>query len=262
MPAPNAAHVVITGASSGLGAALARGFAAQKKRMTLLGRDRLRLQKVADECLGVGATVNIACCDVRDASVMQDVLSGADNLWEVDTVIANAGIGGADVVVKREGEPADLARRIVEINLLGTVNTVAPLQDRFVARRKGRIVVMSSMAAFEGLAEAPMYAASKAAVRIYGHGLRRRLAPHGVQVNVVSPGFVTTPMSQSLPFSQPFPWSAERAAQRILRGISRNEPEIAFPWQLQWGVALSSILPISLADRAMVFASTSLRRRS
>lgn len=255
------AHVVITGASSGLGAALARGFAGMHSDMTLLGRDLPRLQRVAEECRSRGANVEVVSCDVRDAPGMRQALLAADGRRSVDVVIANAGIGGADVVVEGDGEPAGLAHKIVEINLLGTINTVTPLQDAFIARRRGRLVVISSMAAFEGLADAPMYAASKAAVRIYGHGLRRRLAPHDVHVNVVSPGFVKTPMSESLPFSHPFPWPADRAVRRILRGIARNEPEIAFPWQLQCGVALSRLLPTALVDRMMAAARTSLRTR-
>ena len=245
------AHVLITGASSGLGAELAFGFAARGHALTLMGRNADRLRAVAERCREVGAAATVVCCDVRDAVTMQEALCQADDRLPFSTVIANSGIGGSEVMIREGYEPPDLARRIVDVNLIGVINTIAPLQQAFIARRRGTFVMVSSMAAFEGLADAPTYAATKAAVRIYGHGLRRLLAPHGVRVSVVTPGFVSTPMSASLPLSPPFLWTAERAARRIFSGLDRNEPEIAFPWQMKVGLALARVLPVRVVDLAL-----------
>ena len=262
MAPPRLTHFLITGASSGLGSALAICLAARHHPLTLMGRNGEVLRRVADVCRRLGAPVEVLCCDVRDEKSMEQGLLSADDRLIVDVVIANAGIGGAAVLASVQGEAADLAREVIDVNLGGTINTVTPLMDRFVARRSGRFVVVSSMAAFEGLADAPAYAASKAAVRIYGHGLRRLLAPHGVDVNVVTPGFVETPMSASLPFKNPFEWSAKRAAERIVAGIERNEAEIAFPWQLRLGIAVAGCLPVSIVDRVLLHARSRLEPRS
>lgn len=261
MAPPRLTHYLITGASSGLGSALAIYLAARHHPLTLLGRNSEVLRSVADDCRGLGAPVEELCCDVRDVKSMDQGLLGADDRLCVDVVIANAGIGGSAVLASAQGEAASLAREVMDVNLGGTINTVTPLMDRFVARGTGRFVVVSSMAAFEGLAEAPAYAASKAAVRIYGHGLRRLLAPHGVAVTVVTPGFVETPMSASLPFKNPFEWSAKRAAERIVAGIERDEAEIAFPWQLRLGVAVAGYLPVSIVDKMLVHARNRLEPR-
>ena len=193
---------------------------------------------------------------------MRAALLNADERLPVSMVIANSGIGGSEVIVRDGYEPADLARHVVDVNLVGVVNTIAPLQSACISRRRGTFVMVSSMAAFEGLAEAPAYAATKAAVRIYGHGLRRLLAPHGIKVSVVTPGFVATPMSASLPLSPPFVWTAERAARRIISGLDRGECEIAFPWQMKLGVALARMLPVALVDAALRRLQTRLVHRA
>jgi short-subunit dehydrogenase len=99
-----------------------------------------------------------------------------------------------------------------------------------------------------GLPQAPLYSASKAAVRVYGHALRRLLAPKSIKVTVICPGFVDTPMSASLSGNRPFLWKAERAALRIIAGLARGEQEIVFPWQLAALTRLVSALPAPLLD--------------
>jgi short-subunit dehydrogenase len=125
---------------------------------------------------------------------------------------------------------------------------VIPLLPRFVARGRGHVVIMSSLAAHIGLPDAPLYSASKAAIRVYGHGLRRLLGPKGIRVTVICPGFVATPMSASVPGRPPFLWSAERAAARIVAGLGRGKREISFPWQLAVLARLAAALPPPLID--------------
>jgi short-subunit dehydrogenase len=219
--------------------------------LSLFGRDVPRLSAIADACRTTAGTVEIFNHDVTDAEAMSAALSILDSRIPVDILIANAGLGGGEALAPPAGESLDLARRIADVNLFGVINSVASLNGSLTARGKGHIVIISSMAGLQGLAESPVYSASKAAVRIYGEGLRRLLAPKGVRVSVVVPGFVTTPMSQSLPFRRPFEWTAERAAARIVRGIERNEAEIVFPWQLHLLSRTIGWLPLRLRDRAM-----------
>lgn len=240
-------HAVITGASGGLGAALAAGLAARGTDLTLIGRHAERLQETAARCGGaVGVRQHL--CDVTDAERMRAGLLAADDARPIDLVIANAGIGGRDVLAPPDGEPPALVREIFDVNMIGVINTVSPLIERLRARRDGHIVLVSSLAGYAGLPDAPAYCASKAAVRVYGQGLRRLLAPDRIGVTVVCPGFVDTAMSRSLPHGQPFRCSAEEAASRILRAADRGTHELAFPWQLVWLSRALSVLPPAVAD--------------
>ena len=255
-------HVVITGASSGLGAALARRYAIAGCRLTLLGRNARRLEETGRACRSVGATsVDQVTCDVTDGAMMRAALIAADDRAPVDLLFANAGLGGRDVLAPTSGETSELARSILEVNMMGVAHTVAPLLERLVARRSGQVVIVSSLAALHGLAEAPAYSASKAAARAYGHGLRRLLARHGVRVTVVLPGFVETPMSASLPYQTPLQVSAEKAAETIARGIARGAREIVFPWQLRLAFGMLAILPVGVTDRILAHSSKAMRVR-
>lgn len=179
---------------------------------------------------------------------MRHTLRAVDDIEPIDIVIANAGLGGGAVLAPSTAESAELARDIFDVNVLGIVNTVTPLIESMIARRRGHIVLVSSMAAYQGLPDSPAYSASKAAARVYGEGLGRLLRRHGIRVTVACPGFIDTPMSRSLPFAQPFRCSAEVAAQVILRAVDRNRREVAFPWQYLWLARLAAVLPPSLTD--------------
>jgi short-subunit dehydrogenase len=241
-------HILITGASSGIGAALARCYAREGMRLSLVARNEERLGQVALECRKAGARSEWKTIDVVQSEAMRAWIEECDGQQPVDMVIANAGIGGDKVIAPAAGEPLPVAREIVETNILGVTNSVVPLLPRFVARGRGHVVIMSSLAALVGLPDAPLYSASKAAVRVYGHGLRRLLEPKGIRVTVVCPGFVATPMSASVPGHPPFLWSAERAAARIVTGLGRGKREISFPWQLAALTRFAAALPPSLID--------------
>ncbi|MEZ5817630.1 MAG: SDR family NAD(P)-dependent oxidoreductase [Hyphomicrobiaceae bacterium] len=254
-------HCLITGASSGIGAALARRLAQPAGRLTLCGRDPVRLDTISRECEARGATVRILRCDVTDRDRLASGIRDADDADPVDMVIANAGLGGADVIAPSTGESAAAIARTLDVNFLGVINTVTPLLDRFVARRNGSIGIVGSMMAFDGFPEAPGYCASKAAVRVWGHALRRSLKTKGISVTVVSPGFVATPMSASLARRLPFVTDADNAARRILDGMAKGKAEILFPWQLRAAVALGTLLPTGLADRVIQAGTAILARQ-
>jgi short-subunit dehydrogenase len=226
-------HVLITGASSGIGAALARRLAAPGRRLTLLGRDPARLAAVAEGLAGMPRTLSV---DVCDEPAMAQAIDSAFAVAPVDMLIANAGISGGD------------ARTLMAVNVQGILNTVEPAIPRLCAQGHGQLAVMSSLAGFRGLPNAPAYCASKAAVRLYGEGLRGRLGRHGIKVSVICPGFVATPLTARNPFPMPFLLSPERAAERIVAALARNRARIAFPRRLYWATLAGSLLPARLTD--------------
>jgi short-subunit dehydrogenase len=244
-------HVLITGASSGIGAALARAYALPGVRLSLTARNAAKLEEIAGQCRAACAEVALQSIDVADGAAMTEWIESCDNQAPVDLVIANAGIGGERVIATAAGEPLSVAHEIIATNILGVANTIIPLLPRFVARGKGHVAIMSSLAAYVGLPQAPLYSGSKAAIRIYGQGLRRLLAPKGVQVTVICPGFVATPMSASVPGKRPFLWDTERAARRIVDGLARGKREISFPWQLAALLEFANALPDSVLDSAL-----------
>lgn len=207
---------------------------------------------MADACRERGSDVAIGMADVTDAGALHDWLTARDDALPVDIVVANAGIGGIDAVSGPGRHNHEAGRAMVSVNTIGVLNTVDPLLPRFLDRGHGRIGMISSMAGFIGLPDSPAYCASKAAVTMYGEALRRQVAPHGVGVTIVCPGFVDTPMSRSLPMARRFVWTADATARRIKRGLDRGERMVRFPGAFTWGLRLAALLPASLVDRVLI----------
>jgi short-subunit dehydrogenase len=242
--------VAITGASSGLGAALAASYAGPRTALGLIGRNPERLAATATVCRASGAIVDSAAIDVADSGSLAAWLEAFDDSHPVELLIANAGISaGPDP--DSPGEPAAITLRQVEINLLGAIYTIAPLVPRLCARGRGRIVAIASVAAYRGLPYSPGYCASKAGLRAYGEALRPRLARYGVGVTVVCPGFFASPMTDRWDGPTPFLASGERAARRIKRGIDRGCSRIDFPWPLVLGMRFCDLAPALIGDRIM-----------
>ena len=241
---------VITGASSGLGAALALSYAGPQTALGLIGRNRERLAATEGLCRAAGASVESAAIDVADGPALAAWLGEFDRAHPVELLVANAGIS-AGAEPGSPGEPAAITLRQIEVNLLGAVHTIAPLVPLLCARGRGRIVAISSVAAFRGLPYSPGYSASKAGLRVYGEALRPLLAPHGVGVTVVCPGFFSSPMTDRWDGPTPFLATGERAARHIKRGIDRGRPRIHFPWPLVFGMRFCDLAPAMLGDRIL-----------
>lgn len=237
--------LLITGASSGIGEALARRCATPGVALALAGRDRERLAAVAASCRAKGAAVESALLDVADRDGMRAWIERLDDRTPLDLLVANAGIAAG---MGRVREDEATARRVIATNVEGVLNTVYPVLPRFMARRRGQIALVSSLAAFRGLPTAPAYSASKAAVKALGEAWRLQLAPDGIRVSVICPGFVATRMTAPNKFRMPFLMSAERAAEIILRGLARDQGRIAFPWPTAAASGLMGALPWRLSD--------------
>jgi short-subunit dehydrogenase len=235
--------IVITGASSGIGEALARDYARPGATLALTGRDAARLEAVAAACRARGARVHAETIDVTESERLAAWLLGIDAETPVDLLIANAGIS----IDKRRGTiDPEIVRQTFAVNVDGVFNTVLPLIPRLQARRGGQIAIVSSLAGFLGLPRGGAYSASKAAVRVWGEGLRYALRRDGVGVSVVCPGFVTSRMTEGNDFPMPFLMNSARASAIIRRGLARNAARIAFPWPTRGLVWLAEVMPASL----------------
>ncbi|HJQ56053.1 MAG TPA: SDR family NAD(P)-dependent oxidoreductase [Vineibacter sp.] len=234
--------IVLTGASSGIGAALARDYAASGVRLALVGRDGQRLGAVAQDCRARGAEVEAATIDVTERSRLEEWLRDQDAARPVDLVIANAGVALERGRGLGDGESL---RRTVAINLDGTLNTVLPLLPAMQARRAGQIGIVSSLASFFGFPRAPGYGASKAAQRVLAESLRLQLRRDGVGVSAICPGFVESGITAANDFPMPFLISAERAAGIIRHGLARDRGRIAFPLPTKAAIWLVAALPAS-----------------
>jgi short-subunit dehydrogenase len=239
--------ILITGATGGIGAALARSYAQPGRRLILHGRDTARLAALTQECEARGAQVHGVTFDLRDAAAAIEALRGVSNQYAVDLAIVNAGVSRA-IGNGLEAESWDTARTVLSVNLDGAIATVAGVLPDMRRRGAGQIAIVSSLAAYFGLPITPIYCASKAALKSYGEALRGWLAPQGIAVNVVMPGFVRTPMTEQFPGARPMMMSPERAAALIRRGLARNRARIAFPRTLAFGMWCLSALPAALSQ--------------
>jgi short-subunit dehydrogenase len=238
------AAILITGASSGLGEALALAYARSGATLFLSGRDAVRLEAVAACCRVRGADVLPQAIDVAEREAMAAWVAACDARQPLDLVIANAGISAG---TGGGGETAEQARAIFAVNVDGVMNTVWPAIAAMRPRRQGQIAIMASLAGFRGFPGAPAYCASKAAVRVWGEGLRGWLGKDGIKVNVICPGFVTTRMTAVNRFKMPFLMDAERAARIMVAGLAANRGRIAYPWPMAAAAWLTATLP----DRVM-----------
>lgn len=240
------ATIVITGASSGLGAALALSYADKGIVLGLSGRNETRLHMIAEQCRDKGATVETALIDVTNTQAMQHWILDFDSRYPVDLCIANAGISAGS---GGGSESIEQATRIFNINYFGVLHLVDPLIPLMRKRQYGQIALVSSIAGFRGLPTAPAYTVSKAALRYYGQALRAALYKDNVHVSIICPGFIKTPMTDINPFPMPFRVTAEYAADHIKRGLAKRKKLIAFPWPLLWMSRLQNMLPDFILHR-------------
>ena len=241
-----ASRILITGASSGIGAALARHYAAPGRRLLLWGRDQARLDAVAVACRARGAEAQTRSIDLAAPGAARAALASDDDAHEFDLAVLAAGLGD----IRPDGASTERPELVME---LGAVNFTTPavmatlLAGRMAARDGGRIGLIGSVAAFHDLPYAPAYAGSKAGLTRFAAALRLGVRAHGVSVTLASPGFVDTPMSQRLDCAKPFLLDVEVAAARIARAIDGGRAHLVLPWPFSVLRAAQALLPGPLA---------------
>ncbi len=244
-------RLLITGASSGIGRALAIAYAKDGASLYLLGRDQARLDATAEACRAAGASdVETRVADVRDREAMTAIVEAAHAARPLDILVANAGVA-TGLSPGQIVETPEAVRAMMAINVAGVFNTVEPVIPQMAARRQGQIAIVGSMAGVRSLPYSPSYCAAKASVHMWADCLRGQLAPLRVKVSLIVPGFVETPMSARTKSWQPGAISDERAASIIKRGLERGKPVIAFPQYMYAAMRFFSILPPGLVDGVM-----------
>lgn len=250
--APRSVRVFLTGASSGIGAALAREYAKQGAQLGLFARS-------ADALAALAATLRpptpqVYAGDVRDEAALRTAAADfTARHGGVDVVIANAGISRG---TQTEYEEDNVGfRAIIETNLLGVLYTFQPFLPAMRAARAGKLVGLASVAGFRGLPGAGAYSASKSAAISYLESLRVELIGSGIQVITICPGYVATPMTANNPYRMPFLLSADRAAALIVRAITAGRRFYVLPWQMRWAGRVLRVLPRAVYDRAFAKAS-------
>lgn len=240
--------ILITGASSGIGAALAHAYARPGTRLILTGRDAVRLAESAAACRARGAVVLEGVIDVADAAAMHTFIEDIAASERLDLVIANAGVSGGF----KDWTAFDAyVREIININIGGVLNTVNPAIPVMIRQGGGQIALVSSIAGLLAMPGALPYSATKHFVRAYAEELRGRLAPEGIRVSAICPGFVVSRMTARNRFPMPFLMDTEKAAGIIVRGLAANKGRIAFPWPMLAMVRLLGLLPYPLLDRLL-----------
>lgn len=247
--------VFITGASSGIGAQVARELVTRGARVGLLARREDRLRELAEELRGRGGEVGWAVADVNDAAGLSracDELVG--EIGEPDVVIANAGYNRPEPM--RDFKPGR-AIAIYETNLLGFLRLVDWALPRFLERGAGQIVGVASVASYVGFPDNAAYCGSKAAMRVHLQSLRLSLRKRGIAVTTICPGFVESELTQKNKFPMPFLWPTDRAARTIVEAIAARRGEVVFPWQMRLLVTfgLARLLPRALVERLLARAA-------
>jgi short-subunit dehydrogenase len=248
--------VFITGASDGIGAALARAYAARGWRLGLLARRSDRLEQLASS-LPVACEVYSA--DVRDAAALHDAARHfVETGGAPDVVIANAGVSAGNLTAI--AGDVDTCEWILDVNLMGAVRTFQPFIASMQARGRGALVGMASVAGVRGLPGAGAYCASKAALIAYLESLRVELRGTGLNVITLLPGYVDTAMTTGNPYRMPFMLDADDAARRLLRVIDARRPHAVVPWQMGVVAGIMKFLPPALHDLAFARAGRKPRR--
>ena len=239
--------VFLTGASSGIGEALARLYAARGATLGLVARRGDFLEKLKSS---LGGAVETYACDVRDAEAMRAAGAAFMQRHGVpDLVIGNAGVSYGNITTAPKD--VEVFREILDINVIGLVNTFHPFAAAMREARRGTIAGIASVAGFRGLPGATAYSASKAAAISYLEGLRVEMRPKGVRVVTICPGFIATPMTAKNPYPMPFILEAEDAARRVVRVLDSSKTFAVIPWQMAIVGRLLKLVPNALFDRAM-----------
>ncbi len=241
----NPQNILITGASSGIGRALAIAYAKDGINLFLCGRDAAKLQEVVQICQSKKANVFTKIFDVKNYGECEKIIEEIEENFALDLVIANAGISAGTA---GGTENISQVKEIFSTNLDGVLNIIHPAIEKMKVRKKGQIAIMSSLAGFRGLPSSPAYSASKSAVRVYAESLRGNLAKFGIEVNAICPGYIKTPMTAVNDFFMPGLMNVDKAAQVMKYGLSRNKSRIAFPFSLYFVVWLATLLSTKITD--------------
>ncbi len=239
--------VFLTGASSGIGEALAIDLAQKGAILGLLARREVLLRELAEKCEQAGSMARVFAGDVVDENAVTEAVESFRNEFgRIDVLICNAGIGGS---AHAKDLTNDGVRRVIEVNVMGAVYAVNAVLPKMLEQKSGSIVAISSLAGFRGLPRSASYSASKGAMTNFFESLRLDLIGSGVNVTIIQPGFIKTPLTADRANKLPFLMELDRAVPYFVRAIEKKKRFSAFPWQLATFVRLGRIFPGWLYDK-------------
>ena len=239
--------VMITGASSGIGRGLAVALGAKGAKVGLVARRAETLDEVVAEIEALGGKAVAVPADVQRAESMKSAAEQLnDSLGPIDVLVANAGIGPTrDAAKYSAAEVSD----VINVNVIGASNSVAAVLPQMLERREGQLVIISSLAAYRGLPKSAAYCASKAAVSSLFESLRLDLEPRGIDVTIIHPGFIKTPLTAGRAAQLPYLMELDDAVNKMVKAIEKRRKRYSFPWQLATIVRAGMIMPIWMYDR-------------
>tara|TARA_B100001173_G_scaffold302607_1_gene304486 strand:+ start:1294 stop:2055 length:762 start_codon:yes stop_codon:yes gene_type:complete len=237
--------ICITGASSGIGEALALAYATPNTHLLLLGRNIERLTAIKQQCEAKGASTVTQSIDITNQLNLEEWLLAQDHKTPIDLLIANAGCSSTQLTSSHTSQN-NLEQRLWNIHLNGTLNTIHPLIPHMQQRQSGHIVIMSSINALIPTGSSAAYGAAKAALLHYGKSLQGKLATSHITVSVLCPGWIKTPLTDQNRFPMPFMLSAHKAALYIQKKLNKKKHCIIFPWPMRWLARCYQFLPSAL----------------
>jgi len=240
--------IFLTGASSGIGEALALAMAKRGATLGLLARREELLRNLAARCEENGGKARYFTVDVTDANAVGEAAESLrKEFGRIDILIANAGVGGNNSETRNFN--AEAIAQVININLLGAVNAVSAVVPQMLENKSGHLVAISSLAGFRGLPKSAAYSASKAGMTAFFESVRLDVQHKGVDVTIIQPGFIKTPLTSGRANKMPFLMELEDSIPLFLNAIERCKKFAAFPWQLATVVRIARIFPAWLYDR-------------
>lgn len=244
--------VLITGGTDGIGFTIMQKYLHNQDQVIITGRTLEKVDHIKEQFAHNPNFLHAECVDVGDKLSMETFLANMLNQFAIDIVIANAGIS-VDVHDIANDDLQSIAHNTINTNLLGTFNTVHPLISHFIQQRNGKIVLISSLAAFFATSRSMFYSASKVALKQYGELLTKKLKPYNVQVNIIFPGFIESKLTKrhNNKIISMLMLSNQKGVDKIFNAIESNNNYYAFPWYYSYLVRLISILPYKIRSKLL-----------
>jgi short-subunit dehydrogenase len=251
MNSSTATHILITGASRGIGAALAINWSyklGNKVRLSLIATSTDNLEQTRLSCTNNGSQTDVYALDITHYEKNIALIENISKHQPIDIAVLNSGVSGS---AANQMEPLSQIRHIIDTNLTASLASATIIAEQMQQRGSGKIVLINSISAFRGLALTPSYCASKAGLKAYGDALRCKLAPHNVNVISVYPGFINTDMSQQFNGPKPFLKPASKMAAVIIHAVEKNQAVVVYPKLLGLALQCLNLLPTRLGDKLL-----------